>query len=258
MKFTSLAFPKKRLIEYNGQTLGVNEWAKRIGINQATLSERLSKGWLLEKALGPKTRYTHKLNEPTKCTKCGRTYSWSVEYFTPRRRNKLGGCEQPCRSCNKDIRAKSDRRKASRKAYYKLHHDEALSYAKQWYRDNAIRARAKTKRYYEENRELRIEAVKRWMKAHPLVQRLHYQRRRLKIAESCGQLNRHDIDLQYKNQKGRCWWCNIKLREKYHLDHCVPLSRGGLHDRRNIVISCPKCNLTKGNKLPYEFCGRLL
>jgi 5-methylcytosine-specific restriction endonuclease McrA len=35
------------------------------------------------------------------------------------------------------------------------------------------------------------------------------------------------------------------------------LSKGGMHDRSNIVISCEECNRSKGAKLPQEFAGRL-
>lgn len=40
-----------RLITFNGQTMGLNAWAKQIGIGRQSLSDRLRRGWPLEKAL---------------------------------------------------------------------------------------------------------------------------------------------------------------------------------------------------------------
>lgn len=40
-----------RLITFNGETHGLNEWARRIGINHTSLHNRIKNGWPLEKAL---------------------------------------------------------------------------------------------------------------------------------------------------------------------------------------------------------------
>ena len=68
-----------------------------------------------------------------------------------------------------------------------------------------------------------------------------------------------DVRQQFKRQKGKCYWCGEKLK-KYHVDHIIPLSRGGSNWPDNIVIACPTCNLSKGTKLPHEFLdgGKLL
>ena len=35
----------------------------------------------------------------------------------------------------------------------------------------------------------------------------------------------------------------------YHVDHVVPLSRGGGNGVDNICLACPSCNSSKNNKL---------
>ena len=59
-----------------------------------------------------------------------------------------------------------------------------------------------------------------------------------------------------------CYWCNTKLnKNNTHLDHFMPLGKGGLHTIDNLVLSCSCCNLQKHAKDPYEFAlekGRLL
>ena len=43
---------------------------------------------------------------------------------------------------------------------------------------------------------------------------------------------------------------NRVLREgEFHIDHILPLSRGGSNLISNGQVSCPSCNLQKGNKL---------
>ncbi|HAR94853.1 MAG TPA: HNH endonuclease [Deltaproteobacteria bacterium] len=50
-----------------------------------------------------------------------------------------------------------------------------------------------------------------------------------------------------------CQYCGKKFEAK-HLtcDHLIPRSRGGLTEWTNIVTSCIRCNLRKGDKLPEE------
>lgn len=55
----------------------------------------------------------------------------------------------------------------------------------------------------------------------------------------------------------RCFWCrrvgNLAVDpdgRTWHLDHRVPLFRGGPDERRNLVVACARCNLTRreGNR----------
>jgi 5-methylcytosine-specific restriction endonuclease McrA len=51
-----------------------------------------------------------------------------------------------------------------------------------------------------------------------------------------------------------CYWCGEPTPGKSaHLDHVVPLSRGGRHAIDNLCASCPACNLRKNSKLPNEW-----
>ncbi len=42
---------RNRLIEFRGETLCLTEWARRLGLTQATLDTRLIAGWTIERAL---------------------------------------------------------------------------------------------------------------------------------------------------------------------------------------------------------------
>lgn len=43
-----------KLIEYKGESLTVGAWAKKLGIKSSSLSNRLDRGWPVERALGEK------------------------------------------------------------------------------------------------------------------------------------------------------------------------------------------------------------
>ena len=68
---------------------------------------------------------------------------------------------------------------------------------------------------------------------------------------------------------GTCYYCGCQLPEdtirtdergtvvsvvrNWHLDHYVPLSRGGEDSVNNLVPACKECNLHKSNKTGNEF-----
>ncbi len=50
-----------------------------------------------------------------------------------------------------------------------------------------------------------------------------------------------------------CSYCKIALSTEKHVDHMLPLNRGGTHTKENLCVTCPRCNLSKGDKTPEEF-----
>jgi len=52
---------------------------------------------------------------------------------------------------------------------------------------------------------------------------------------------------------GRCAYCGVDLQGKYHKEHVLPKSRGGVNSKRNLVASCERCNMRKHAMTPDEF-----
>lgn len=123
--------------------------------------------------------------------------------------------------------------------------------------------------YHAKHREERILYRREYRKEHPEIGRAyrgshreerkaHDARRRTRQLGAEGTHTASDIRTSLSLQRGRCWWCGRPITKGFHSDHRIPLSRGGSNGPENLVLSCPRCNLSKGTKTPQEFAGRLL
>lgn len=55
----------------------------------------------------------------------------------------------------------------------------------------------------------------------------------------------------FEKSNGRCHHCEVVLDpDCFHVDHLIPVARGGLTHNDNLVASCPPCNLSKGGRVP--------
>lgn len=62
-----------------------------------------------------------------------------------------------------------------------------------------------------------------------------------------------DIREILERQKFKCAECKISIRKIRHIDHIVPLARGGTNWPSNLQGLCPTCNVRKGCIDPIEF-----
>lgn len=182
--------------------------------------------------------------------------------------------------------AKSDEIKLRAKEYREANAERVREQDRRWRESNADHLRQRRKAYYAENRSLLIQyaseyreanrkrladnariyrkqnakVIRARSKANALMTRAKNMQRRARKMKAEGKYTAKDIRLQYERQKGRCYWCGVKVGKKYHVDHVIPLSRGGTNWPENLVVACPTCNCSKGGKLPHEWPegGRLL
>ena len=66
-------------------------------------------------------------------------------------------------------------------------------------------------------------------------------------------------------QKGKCFYCDCrtyrqeqKLLPVATVDHVIPLSKGGTHSIKNLVVACSDCNQAKGCKTKDEYMQELI
>src|SRR5579884_3856751 len=57
----------------------------------------------------------------------------------------------------------------------------------------------------------------------------------------------------WKRDHGHCYNCGRKVPLGWaHIDHIIPLSRGGSNDDDNLAVMCPECNTRKGARTPRQ------
>ena len=67
-----------------------------------------------------------------------------------------------------------------------------------------------------------------------------------------GRLPRGTVKSIGERQHWLCVYCKSDVSQKYHVDHIIPLAKGGIHAPENIQILCPSCNVKKSSKLDYR------
>lgn len=79
-------------------------------------------------------------------------------------------------------------------------------------------------------------------------QRHDAKRRALKAGATIGApINRQDIILR---DKSICYLCGKTCEpNEIHLDHVIPLSKGGEHSATNLRVACAPCNIRKSDSV---------
>ena len=62
--------------------------------------------------------------------------------------------------------------------------------------------------------------------------------------------SRHNKNRQIlREMKLPCHWCGKEWDNTFHADHLQPVAEGGLDEMSNMVSSCARCNLRRGQEL---------
>ena len=156
--------------------------------------------------------------------------------------------------------SKKEKKRLYMKQYYEDHKEEFKQYSKQYYEDNEEHK----KQYYIDNKEKIVEQHKQYKKQYymnnkALDDAAHAERRALKLDQT-PELNDNDrlvIKLLYSVREQ----FNRINGVAYHVDHIIPLSKGGLHEPYNLQVVPAIENLRKNDSLTYiiprELCFRI-
>ena len=144
-----------------------------------------------------------------------------------------------------------------RRAYYQSHKKNQAEQDRQYYLKNTESIKEKARKYRKENRN-KIAAHCRGryrIDAQYRMRRLLRSRLKRAIGRNCKRgsaiqdlgCSIADLKIYLENKflPGMSW----DKMGQIHIDHKIPLAKGGKHIIGNIQILCPTCNIKKGAKI---------
>lgn len=116
-------------------------------------------------------------------------------------------------------------------------------------------ARAQQARYRAEH----PDHAPAWWAANPEKHREYQRRRRFAKVDNPGSVGVSERDWArlLRRYRGCCAYCGVRL-SLVHMDHVIPLKRGGRHAIGNVLPACPRCNVRKSACLLVEWRLRSL
>lgn len=224
------------------------------------------------------------------CNHCHEDLPATIEFFHKDAYGRFG-LGQTCKICHsvmclvnyrrnrperllkrRDYAART-RSPGSRKDEYLKARTRILDYQRAYYLRNAARIKARVNAdrlaHPEETAERkRIAHVlnraydnarcEAWVKSHPEHTKANTARRRARLRAAGGQITATDIAAQYDTQRATCHYCPSSIAHgRFHVDHYVPLAKGGSNEPSNMVLACPECNKAKKDLLPEAWSARL-
>ena len=208
------------------------------------------------------------------CTKCG--IIKSLLDFNKQKMGKYGVrthckiCLKEHYNCNKEHITKrvNNYRNANKeiiavrkKTYYEANKNKVKEYKRQYQINNKEFISERKKEYQAKNKERIADYKKKYCATEKGRASINNSANKRRLLKNKGDVTTQQL-LELQQNSKVCYWCNASLKNKKpHIDHYVPLSKGGEHTIRNLVISCSKCNLSKGAIDPLDFArskGRLL
>lgn len=204
-----------------------------------------------------------RLTSTTKCTECLRARNAN---YRRNHQEEIKQYRKEYRERNRDALNLSqklyrienwEKISASKQRIYERNREKILQQQKEYRNNNretvAERDREYGKYYRAVHADRRRVTTKRYRDRNPERNRLHRRNRRARQMMNGGKHCLADIRKLLSSQNHSCVYCGGDLRQMYHVDHIIPLSRGGSNGPENLQILCPRCNQRKGTMMPEEF-----
>lgn len=127
-------------------------------------------------------------------------------------------------------------------------------YQRSYFARNKDELAKKRVEYRAKNRAHHNELQRRWVRRNPEMARAVDVSMRAKRRATISDGVSSDVFRQWEAASPKeCFYCREDCSDGWHVDHFVPLSRGGTHVLTNLRISCPTCNIAKSARDPMEW-----
>lgn len=219
----------------------------------------------LLRAHGSPKGYWH--SKGCRCVACrGARSAYSAAYYAARREEhaKRSAAYQishrvEIAAQRAQYRAAHPKEEAARSAAYRAtHRDEKSATDAAYYAAHSEKLRAYQAAYQAAHPEETAARHAAYHAAHPEEAAARSRSRKALVRNAAGTHTAADVRAQYDRQRGRCYWCGVKVAlRKKHVDHVMPIILGGSNGPENIVIACAHCNLSKKASHPMDFAGVL-
>jgi hypothetical protein len=170
-----------------------------------------------------------------------------------------------CSECKQSIRTgRKDAHKQYARGWHELHHEKQNRRSAEWRDQNKERCSRTGRAYRIAHHDSCVARSRRWKLANPDLVRANWnranaRRRVLKANASHGDRRSYQAYTRWVAMvaKIRCYWCHKPTtRKTRHMDHIIPLAKGGSHSVGNLCVACVHCNCSKKALLPHEFADQ--
>lgn len=165
-----------------------------------------------------------RLNHPEKSKQ---NKSWHKEYYRKNRKKKLDQV----------------------KKYYEANTEKVKENQKRWRQANTEKRSQYQKQYLKNNKEKIRIISKKWQQNNPDKIREYHHKRRANGIIKKGIISKLINENIFRYGIITCEHCKKSCSNNFHIDHIIPVSKGGTNEYNNLQILCAKCNLIKATEI---------
>jgi 5-methylcytosine-specific restriction endonuclease McrA len=136
--------------------------------------------------------------------------------------------------------------------------EKKLAHSQKWRAANPEKWRESNRRSKQAHQKIYTDRQRADYALNPEKYRTVERKRRAQMQGGGGTHTAADLAAILKAQGHRCAYCRADLkRVTKHVDHIVPLKRGGSNDRKNLQFTCRPCNQSKSARDPVVYARSL-